>query len=450
MILVSTRLYTRLRQHFYDGPAVFTYPGRKIIGYRSPTLLIYLWVKAFAVTYFTVPGRILFLVAATIITAGLLSNLMPIFILSFALLSLFLTDVAAGWYWRPRLHVERRAPAVGAPCTPLHIDYIVKNLSNKPCWDVFVDTILLPPQLQFSHDLRCISLLEPMQAVSLSNSIEADRRGKYYLPLPVADSAFPFGLWRWGSRGKPSEPLLIYPSYAPLTEVALPSGHQYQSGGEFATDTAGESVHFLACREYRYGDNPRRIHARSWARVGAPVVKEFSEEFLQRIGLVVDTTVAASPGWLKAVETELLQRQNNLFEATLSLTAALADFLCGVGYNVNFVAPAHSPVAVCGSGGNQLHAILEILACMDESTGSGVATLSEQALLELQAGSAVILVLQKWDRSRAAIVEQLRARDIFTDVVIVYDTPQPTDEAVAAGICLPADDILAGRVCQVP
>jgi uncharacterized protein (DUF58 family) len=449
MILVSTRFYARLRQHFYDGPAVFNYPGRKIVGYRSPTLLIYLWAKAFTVTYFTVPGRILFLVAGTIIMAGLLSNLMPIFILSFALLSLFIIDVAAGWYWRPRLHVERRAPAVGAPNTPLHIDYLVKNLTGRPCWDIFVDTILLPPQLHFCNEPRCVSLLEPYQAVALSNTIKADRRGKYYLPLPVADSAFPFGLWRWGSRGKPSEPLLIYPDYVPLTEVALPSGHQYQAGGELATDTAGESVHFLACREYRYGDNPRRIHARSWARIGSPVVKEFSEEFLQRIGLVVDTCAPDGSGWLKTVEVDLLQRQNNLFEATLSLTAALADYLCGVGYNVNFVAPAHSDVPVCGSGGDQLHAILEILACVDEAAGSTVTSLSEPALLELQAGSAVILVLQKWGRDRAAIVEQFRARDIFTDVVIVFDTPQPTEEAEAAGICVSAADILAGRVRQI-
>jgi hypothetical protein len=47
-------------------------------------------------------------------------------------------------------------------------------------------------------------------------------------------------------------------------------------------------MEFLGCREYRQGDNPRHIHAPSWARIGAPIDKEFREEYAHHSALVVD------------------------------------------------------------------------------------------------------------------------------------------------------------------
>ena len=50
----------------------------------------------------------------------------------------------------------------------------------------------------------------------------------------------------------------------------------------------GESMDLLGVRPYRPGDPARDLHARSWARTGQPVVREFQEEYFSRVGVVVD------------------------------------------------------------------------------------------------------------------------------------------------------------------
>ena len=42
-------------------------------------------------------------------------------------------------------------------------------------------------------------------------------------------------------------------------------------------------------RDYRPGDPLRRIHWKSWAKTGRPVVKEYQDEFFVRHGLILDT-----------------------------------------------------------------------------------------------------------------------------------------------------------------
>lgn len=138
--------------------------------------------------------------------------LMPIYLLSFSLASRFVVDFVAGWILRPRLAITRATPKSAACHETIRGDYTVRNVGRLPAWNVYVDAILLP---RFVADaaaaLPYVGHLAPGEEVELRREIIPEKRGSYLLSMSVADSAFPFGLWRWGSSGLPNQPVLVYP-----------------------------------------------------------------------------------------------------------------------------------------------------------------------------------------------------------------------------------------------
>src|SRR5262249_20160148 len=150
-------------------------------------------------------------------------------------------------------------------------------------------------------------------------------RGSYDIPGPTALSAFPFGLTT-GRRyfDRPGK-LLVYPAFKPLSRLAIPVGTKYQPGGLVLTSRVGESMEFIGTREYQFGDRVRDLHPRSWARVGFPVVRQFQEEYLTRVAMVVDTFVPSTAPLAT-------------LEAVLSLSASIADWLARQDYVVDLFA----------------------------------------------------------------------------------------------------------------
>src|SRR5512139_2660517 len=100
-------------------------------------------------------------------------------------------------------------------------------------------------------------------------------RGRYLLPSFGVARTDPFGLVRSKSVWLPEQVVLAYPSFYPLDELPLPMGRRYQPGGIPLASGVGESLEFIGTREYREGDPLRKIHWRSWGRLGKPVVKEY-------------------------------------------------------------------------------------------------------------------------------------------------------------------------------
>src|SRR5690606_9638593 len=78
-----------------------------------------------------------------------------------------------------------------------------------------------------------------------------------------------------------------------LEELTVPLSHRYQPGGANITQGVGHSPEFVGNREYVAGEPARRIDSRAWARTGKPVVKEYHEEYVSRIALILDTHVPA-------------------------------------------------------------------------------------------------------------------------------------------------------------
>ena len=444
MIRRLIRYDRHMRRVFYDGPALFNYPGRRMVGYRSPNVLMAYWVHAFAVSYFTLPGRVLALLAVVLFVGGLTAMLMPMYYLSFTLISLFVVDYLVGWLRRPRLEVLRLVPSPVPAQSAVPLQYRVRNLSGQPAWDLSVDCAPPPPGVSFPGGRPLVPVLDGQAEERLTATLMVEQRGRYELPLPLVVSSFPFGLCRWGARGPASQALHVYPRYTPLRTMRLPHGFRFQPVGNTPVAGASDAPEFLGCREYRYGDNPRRIHALSSARLGRPIVKEFRDEQFCRVALMLDNFLPGSfAPWARAKETRS-------FEALLALTCAVADHLTFSQYQVDLFTPGASLSHLEGGGGpRQLQQTLEFVAAVQPNHEDAFHGPSTDHCYQIGQIGAVLLLLLDWDRPRQELADELHRAGVIVKCLVV------TEKAVSlatgndqAAVLAPAE-ILAGTVREL-
>jgi uncharacterized protein (DUF58 family) len=216
--------------------------------------------------------------------------------------------------------------------------------------------------------------------------------------------------------------LLVLPRRYPVPPITLPGARRYQHGGIALAQSVGDSEEFVSLRDYRPGDPLKRIHWRSWARTGRPVVREYQDEFFVRHALVLDTFVAApAPAFEEAVSVAAS------FACTLGTQESLLDLL--------FVGPeAHSVTA--GRGVGHVDRLLEILAAVRPCRDRPFTALT-RLVLERQASlSGAICVLLGWDEPRRELVERLRALGVPVLALVVTEAaaPRGRDGADAAGV----------------
>src|SRR5262249_57501569 len=75
--------------------------------------------------------------------------------------------------------------------------------------------------------------------------------------------------------------LLVLPRRYPMAQIQLAGYRKYQPGGVALASSVGDSEEFMALRDYRAGDPMRRIHWRSWAKLGRPAVPEDQDEVFE-------------------------------------------------------------------------------------------------------------------------------------------------------------------------
>jgi uncharacterized protein (DUF58 family) len=431
----------RWQHAFYNGPGFIGIRLRRRRGYQSPTLTAGIWAYALSLRHFTMTGAIVFLCSGLITLYSLFSLNIPVHLLAFALLLLLALNVVVGFVLRPRLVLERSLPERLAVGAEQPVSYRVTHHGRLPLWDLILDPIPLPLLLAFPSGRAYVERLRPGQTVQLRTSIRATRRGRYTLPEAMAGSAFPFHLWRWTQAGSGRRNITVYPSFTPLRRVLPSSGIRYQAGGVALSSNVGSSMEFLGTREYRAGDDPRRLHWRSWARTTYPVVKDFREEYLCRTALIVDTARPRPYFW-----EPWLQREDRPFEAALSLAAAVADHVSQEDYIIDLFAAG--PQIYRFQGGRSLgflENILDILACLNPHYGEPFDELSAEVIDEVARISSAILILLTWNDVRRDLLEQLRAAGVAVKAVLVSATGTPPAGLPDTVVLVRVKDILEGR-----
>lgn len=413
---MARQMYKRLKTWFYSGPADLGLRLRGRRGYQSPTVTAAAWILAFIARHLTLPGRFTAICCLLLLPYSLVTTAMPIYLLSFAVALLLLVDFLAGLLMLPKMEIARSFPARVAEGAELTVVYRIGNLRRRSIWNLQVDTLFFPRAVQVLEPPRAITRVRGDGRVALTACWLAKRRGEHAVPAARAVAAFPFGLWSWGVTPGKADKLLVYPRFKPLTAVNLAIGERYQPEGASVSSKAGMSMEFLGCRQFRDGDDLKRLHMRSWARTGYPVVKEFRQEYMARTGIVVDTCLPRR--LFEEVRMRFQPRAE--FEATVSLAAALVDFFAGHDSRVDLFAAGGQIHHFGGSHGiDYLNHVLDILATLNYTTHDDFADLGGKLSPYLRQTSGIVFILGGWNQTRRQVVEDVANTGLLCRVVLV-------------------------------
>ncbi|MBM3459412.1 MAG: DUF58 domain-containing protein, partial [Armatimonadetes bacterium] len=225
----------------------------------------------------------------------------------------------------------------------------------------------------------------------------------------------------------------------PLARLVGLEGRRHQPGGVALATRVGDTAEYFGNREYREGDSPRHMDWRATARLDRPVVREFREEFFQRVGVLLDTALPApsageaSPGLFRRPPPPRPEGPAEL-EAAVSLSAAVCDCLGQQECLVELFATGGTLYHLTtGRGLGSLDQVLELLACVEPGSGSPFPDLEVALRPHLPFLTAVVCILLDWDTERRAFLDQLRQEGLTVKCLFVRDTPPTLDPAVEPG-----------------
>lgn len=213
----------------------------------------------------------------------------------------------------------------------------VDNVSRMPTGLLLVEDSL--PYTLGSRPRFVLERLEPRGHRQMDYQVRSDARGRFRLGPLTVRLADPFGLVELVRSFTTTDNLVVTPKVVPLPRVRLGGGSS-GDGESRARIVAAAGEDDVATREYRHGDDLRRVHWRSTAHFGELMVRR-EEQFWQSHGsLLLDGRSVAHRGDGPA----------SSFEWAVSAAASVGVHLARERFNLTFVTDTGR--ALRGTGGS--------------------------------------------------------------------------------------------------
>ncbi|MDG4832163.1 DUF58 domain-containing protein [Solwaraspora sp. WMMD1047] len=268
----------------------------------------------------------------------------------------------------------------------------LQNLSRLP-----TGTLMLEDRLPYALGSRPRVVLERLgahQASSVAYTVRADVRGRYEVGPLVVRLTDPFGLCEL-TRAFPSvDRLTVIPQVTPLPSVRL-AGEYAGAGDSRARSVAVHGEDDAATREYRRGDDLRRVHWKSTARTGELMVRREEQPWESRATIVLDTRAYAHRG----------EGPTASFEWAVSAAASVAVHLRQAGYKLRLVTDTGIDVEATEVGGDGM--LLDYLADVRLNQRGDVAQLVDRVRQRTD-GGLVIGLLGTLTTAEAEVLAALR------------------------------------------
>ncbi|MFI0349655.1 DUF58 domain-containing protein [Actinomadura sp. 9N407] len=242
------------------------------------------------------------------------------------------------------------------------VDLRLENVSRLPS-----GLLMVEDQVPFTLGGRArfvLERIEPRGCRELSYRIRSDVRGRYRVGPLTVRLADPFGMVELIRSFSLSDTLTVTPAIVALPPDRL--GGAWTGGGDSLARTvalAGEDD--IAPREYRHGDDLRRVHWRSTARHGELMVRREEQHWQSSGTLFLDTRRTAYWG----------EGQASSFEQAVSVTASVGSHLGRAGMGLRLVTDAGEvlPRSVAYEGAFE-GALLDALAVARTSRNRSLTT----------------------------------------------------------------------------
>ncbi|QMU75903.1 DUF58 domain-containing protein [Streptacidiphilus sp. PB12-B1b] len=325
-------------------------------------------------------------------------------LLSIGLLTTALPLVSALLLMRTRYRVasgRRLSPSRTPAGQEARVHLRVDNVSRVPTGLLMLEDrvpYVLGPRPRFVLDR-----VEPHGHREVSYRVRSDLRGRYPLgplQLRLGDA---FGMCELTRSFSASDTLTVVPQVQPLPAIRL-SGEWTGYGDSHSRAVALAGEDDAVPREYRHGDDLRRIHWRSTAKYGELMVRREEAPLRSRATVLLDTRAAGHRGSGPA----------SSFEWAVSAAASIGLHLLERGYTVRLLTDDGDAVtgssagSLGGASAEAAGVLLDCLALVDASPGQGLAPAEE--VLRLGGEGLVVALLGHLEDEQVAELARLRRR----------------------------------------
>jgi uncharacterized protein (DUF58 family) len=269
----------------------------------------------------------------------------------------------------------------------------LSNLSRLP-----TGTLLLEDRLPYALGSRPRLVLERLggqRTSTVAYTVRAEVRGRYDVGPLVVRLTDPFGLCELSRSFSTIGKLTVIPQVVPLPTVRL-AGEFAGSGDSRARSVAVHGEDDIATREYRNGDDLRRVHWRSTARTGELMVRREEQPWESRATIVLDTRRQGHRG----------EGPTASFEWAVSAAASVALHLRHSGYKIRLVTGGGVDLDTNERDGDG--ALLDVLAEVGISAANDIQSLVERVRRRGD-GGLVIAVLGGLTLAEAELLGGLRS-----------------------------------------
>jgi len=207
---------------------------------------------------------------------------------------------------------------------PASVRLELANLSRLP-----TGVLLAEEQLPYALGARprfVVDRLEAGARAAVAYTLRSDVRGRWDVGPVRLRLTDPFGMCEVTRAFSATDPLVVVPRVHPLP--GLRAAGSWRGSGDSVTRTASASgEHDLATREYRHGDDLRRVHWRSTARRGELMVRRDEQPHQMQATVLLDRRAVGHRG----------EGPASSFEWLVSAAASVCHLLIDAGYGVRLV-----------------------------------------------------------------------------------------------------------------
>lgn len=219
--------------------------------------------------------------------------------------------------------------------------------------------------------------LAPGAAVEVEGERRPSVRGRWIVGPAEAVITDPFGLAEVRTTVAGRRPVVVLPAIEPLGGGA-PRRVTGRMGAGSAAGRKGTGDEFHAVRPWQDGDDPRRIHWRSTARVGELMIRENEAPIFPHATVLLDTRGSDRGG-------------REALEWSIGAAASILWHLSAREYALRLATPDVEP-GPAGAGRQAAESLLEALAMARPSRAASLVPLYRRLASESLGGSLVAIV----------------------------------------------------------
>jgi uncharacterized protein (DUF58 family) len=264
--------------------------------------------------------------------------------------------------------------------------------------------------------------LAPAERSVAAYRLPTDRRGIVLVgPLEVVVTD-PFGLVDLATAGAPEVQLTVLPHIDPIAPLPYTSAHDPQAGIRQLNSLGRTGEEFYALRPFTVGDDLRRVHWPSSARLDELMVRQNELPWQGRTTVVLDVRAAAHQG-------DSIEIAVSAAASIVAATARRQDLvrLVTTGGSDSDYAP----------GTDHVHAIMEHLAVVPTSH-DGSLHRTVDLLSRRSSGGALVAIVAEVPPDDLRAIQLLRSRYGSVTIVQVersaWDAGAPVDPNRNAGV----------------